>query len=142
MEQLVQRCIPIMERYLCHSISPELENDQQDSAPIPETLRSMLAMSRAWDDPGVLRLTPRWTTLQDLTNQVGRLCGVYVLGLPCGVSYDGGASRIIYIGSTEPLHERLTKHLARPHRDCITIVEEAASEPLLGCYWPFPELPI
>jgi len=108
--------------------------------PVPQTLLSLLAKSPSWDGSGVIRLTPRWATLEDVANQVGDQTAIYALGVQCGIAYDGGVSRVIYIGSAEKLHERITQHLATPHNRIIELSQERFSEPLLGCYWIFPEL--
>ncbi len=105
---------------------------------IPRSLRNLLRRSPGWNASGVLELKPKWSDLKLAARDAGAMAGIYALGLRCGIQYDHGASRIIYIGSSESLTSRLTQHRSKSNNEVIELVRQHFSANLLGAFWLFP----
>lgn len=88
---------------------------------IPRKLRSFLTRSHLWDDSGMIRLTPRWGPLKEIAKRAENGTGVYALGYPVSIRYPDGFSHIVYIGSSEVLRDRLSRHSAEPHNSVLVL---------------------
>jgi hypothetical protein len=87
---------------------------------------------------GALTLLPQWSSLSQAASQAPKSSGLYAIGFPLGIEYDGGNSRIIYIGSSENLSHRLKTHSATSHNWAISEVRRLRKGKLLVTWWTLP----
>lgn len=64
-------------------------------------------------------LQPDWLPFADGLERAPVSPGIYVLGVPQGILYSGGVSRIAYIGAAVNLKRRLSQHITRDHNEHI-----------------------
>ncbi len=84
---------------------------------------------------------PKWVSLGSIAKDAPLESGVYALGLPAFLHYPNGKSRIVYIGSSGKIRNRLKRHNAQPHNDVIDKLIKLYGSNLFGAFWPFPNLP-
>jgi hypothetical protein len=84
-----------------------------------------------------MRLQPHWHPHEQALTSAPREPGIYALGLPTGIRYDGGVSCIAYIGSAANLWQRLSQHWHRPHNWNVSKLREVYG-PLSVAWWQLP----
>jgi hypothetical protein len=105
----------------------------------PQT-RAKLERAAAWKSPGRLTLAPNWVPLHTASKAAPALAGLYALGLPRGLRYDKGQTRIVYIGSAKDLRKRLGTHSRTPQNDVIRQLQDTFRDRLLATWWAIPGL--
>ncbi|MCH8150881.1 MAG: hypothetical protein IH830_00725 [Planctomycetes bacterium] len=105
----------------------------------PQT-RAKLEGASAWENPGRLKLTPNWVPLHKAKKSAPALTGLYALGLPRGLRYDKGQTRIVYIGSAKDLCKRLGTHSRTPPNDVIGRLQATFTDKPLATWWAIPAL--
>ncbi len=105
----------------------------------PQT-QAKLERASAWQSPGVLTLAPNWVPLHTATKSAPALTGLYALGLPRGLRYDKGHTRIVYIGSAKDLGKRLGTHSRTPQNDVIRRLQGTFPDKPLATWWAIPGL--
>ncbi len=112
--------------------------DEEDTKILAQ-VKEALSKSPAWDESGFLRLSVyNWVPLSTASKAASTDCGLYTLGLPVGLSYDQGNSRIVYLGSAKNIKKRLARHKSKPQNDMVALLQEKFSEGLSATWWPIP----
>lgn len=107
-------------------------------AQLSEALLASMRSCPYWDGSGVIHLVPNWKPLQEAALAAPCESGLYALGIWRGIRYDGGISRIVYIGSSNSLQRRLAQHKLSPHNYEIAELLRVYTEGLWAASWPIP----
>lgn len=108
---------------------------------LPARILSILKGASAWESRGYLNLSPSWLPMKTGRKQAPPQGGLYALGLPSGLEYDKGPSRIVYLGSSQKLAKRLAQHARCPRNEVMGWVQDTVSEDLSAAWWAIPDLP-
>ena len=82
-------------------------------------------------------LRPEWLPFVDGLDRAPITAGIYALGLPQGIRYDGGVSCVAYVGSAVNLKRRLSQHIQQDHNQHICRLRDAFGQ-LSVAWWMLP----
>ncbi len=83
----------------------------------------------------ILVLNPKWKPLAKVRELARNVPGLYMMAFDKPVKYDKGISRVIYIGSSTRIRERLRQHYNNMKSHFIGYVTEGDMEKVFSCFF-------